>query len=149
MLTRGKMKAVSQQPDRVTFEAAGAVAQELRQILDNNTNGKNISSSAVMSAVGHRRIRLPAKLADSIQTILKPKKKPVTANTSVDSGDSATSTHDRSAEEIDELRREMGQLATQMSAVMDALHTLVGKIEKTPSVSNRSRMGSQADSLAP
>ena len=43
----------------------------------------------------------------------------------------------------------MGQLATQMSAIMNALHTLVGKIEKTPSVGNRSRMGSQVNSLAP
>ena len=149
MLTRGKMKAVSQQPDQATFEGAGAVAQELLEILDSNTSGENISWSAVMSAVGRRRIRLPARLAYSIQMIPKPKKESMMANTSVYSGDSATSAHDRSVEEIDELRRKMGQLATQMSAVMNALHTLVGKIEKTPSVGNRSRMGSQVDFSVP
>ena len=65
--------------------------------------GKIFPPSAVMSAVGCRRIRLPAKLADRIQMIPKSKKKPMMANTSVDLGDSATSAYDRSAEEIDEL----------------------------------------------
>ena len=52
MLTRGKMKAVSQQPNQATFEAFGAVAHELRQILYSNTSGKNISP--ISSNVGRR-----------------------------------------------------------------------------------------------
>ena len=100
-----------------------------------------------MSAVGRKRIRLPARLAES--TSPEPKKKLVMANTSADSGDSATSAHDRNAKEIDELQREIDQLAAQMSAVTDALHVLIGKIDKNSSLGGRSCVSSQADALAP
>ena len=43
----------------------------------------------------------------------------------------------------------MGELAAKMSAAIDALYALIGKIEKSLSLGGRSHVSSQAGSLAP